>query len=59
MLSAWLLACRLVALALPDPVRATGSRPLIPPDQTGSSGWTTQSGSLDGPLRQLYFRTAD
>ncbi len=29
------------------------------PDQTGSSGWTTQSGSPDGPLRQLYFRTAD
>ena len=29
-----------------------------PPDQTGSSGWTTTSGSLDGPLTQLYIGRA-
>ena len=37
-----------------------GSRPADRPlDQTGSSGWTTQSGSLDSPLNQLYFGRAD
>ena len=35
------------------------SSQLAAPDQTGSSGWTTTSGSLDGPLTQLYFGSAD
>ena len=30
-----------------------------PTDQTASSGWTTTSCSLDGPLTQLYFESAD
>ncbi len=53
-------ACRLVALPLPDPGRATGPRPLIGPRmRLESSGLTTTSGFLDCPLTQLYFRRAD
>ncbi len=48
--------CRLVALVVPDPGRAIGSRPLIGPrGEAGSSGWTATSGSLDCPLTWLYF----
>ncbi len=52
-------ACRLVAPAVPDPGRAIGSRPLIGPRIRPEERVATTSGSLDGPLTQLYFGTAD
>ena len=53
-------ACRLVALAVPDPGHAIGSRPLIGPRmRPEAAGGPPTSGSLDCRLTQFYFGRAD
>ncbi len=52
-------ACRLVALALPDPGRAIGSRPLIHPGSDRKQRGDHPIRFLDDPLRQRHFRRTD